>query len=58
MGWNSWDAFGCTVTEELTQANTDYMAEKLAAHGWLYIVVDIQWYEPQSKVSTTIHIRK
>ena len=49
MGWNSWDAFGCTVTEELTKANTDYMAEKLAAHGWQYIVVDIQWYEPQSK---------
>ncbi len=49
MGWNSWDSFGCTVTEELTKANTDYMADKLAAHGWQYIVVDIQWYEPQSK---------
>ena len=49
MGWNSWDAFGCTVTEELTKANADYMAEKLASHGWQYIVVDIQWYEPQSK---------
>ena len=49
MGWNSWDAFGCTVTEELTKANTDYMADKLASHGWQYIVVDIQWYEPQSK---------
>jgi len=49
LGWNSWDAFGCTVTEELTKANADYMAAHLAAHGWQYIVVDIQWYEPQSK---------
>ena len=49
MGWNSWDCFGATVTEEQTKANADYMAEHLAAHGWQYIVVDIQWYEPQSR---------
>ena len=49
MGWNSWDCFGATVTEEQTKANADYMAEHLARHGWQYIVVDIQWYEPQSK---------
>lgn len=46
MGWNSWDCFGTTVTEAQTKANTDYMAEHLAASGWEYIVVDIQWYEP------------
>ncbi len=48
MGWNSWDCFGATVTEEQTKANADYMAERLASHGWKYVVVDIQWYEPQS----------
>jgi hypothetical protein len=48
MGWNSWDCFGCTVTEQLTKTNADYMAEHLKRHGWEYIVVDIQWYEPQS----------
>jgi alpha-galactosidase len=48
MGWNSWDCFGCTVTEQLTKENTDYMATHLARYGWQYIVVDIQWYEPQS----------
>lgn len=48
MGWNSWDCFGATVNEEQTRANVDYMAEKLAKHGWQYIIVDIQWYEPQS----------
>jgi hypothetical protein len=48
MGWNSWDCFGAGVNEQLTRENTDYMAEKLKQHGWQYIVVDIQWYEPRA----------
>ncbi len=46
MGWNSWDCFATTVTEAQTRAEADFMADKLAAHGWRYVVVDIQWYEP------------
>lgn len=46
MGWNSWDAFATTVTEEQTMAQADVMARDLKAHGWQYVVVDIQWYEP------------
>jgi len=46
MGWNSWDCFGTTVTEAQTKQQADFMAEKLTAHGWQYIVVDIQWYQP------------
>lgn len=49
MGWNSWDCFGTTVTEAQTKAHADYMASNLAAYGWQYIVVDIQWYEPEAK---------
>ncbi len=49
MGWNSWDCYGTTVTEDEVKANADYMAKHLAAHGWRYIVVDIQWYEPNAK---------
>lgn len=49
MGWNSWDCFATTVTEAQTKANADYMADKLAPFGWQYIVVDIQWYEPNAK---------
>lgn len=44
MGWNSWNCFGTTVTEMQTKQQADFMAEKLKAHGWQYIVVDIQWY--------------
>jgi hypothetical protein len=47
MGWNSWDSFGQAVTEAEVKANADFMAAKLAYFGWTYIVVDIQWYEPQ-----------
>ncbi len=49
MGWNSWDCFGTTVTEKQTKEQADFMAKKLKAHGWEYIVVDIQWYEPGSE---------
>jgi len=49
MGWNSWDCFATTVTEEQTKAHADYMAEYLAKHGWQYVVVDIQWYEPGAR---------
>ena len=46
MGWNSWDGFATTITESQTKAEADVMASKLKAHGWEYVVVDIQWYEP------------
>jgi hypothetical protein len=49
MGWNSWDCFGTTVTEAQTKTQADFMASKLKSHGWQYIVVDIQWYEPKAK---------
>jgi hypothetical protein len=49
MGWNSWDCFGTMVTEKQIKEQTGFMAENLKSHGWQYIVVDIQWYEPGSK---------
>jgi len=48
MGWNSWDGFATTVTEAQTRAQTDVMATKLKPFGWQYVVVDIQWYEPEA----------
>ncbi|MDR3173017.1 MAG: glycoside hydrolase family 27 protein [Treponema sp.] len=46
MGWNSWDCYAANVTEEQLLRNAEYMAEKMLPFGWLYIVCDIQWYEP------------
>jgi len=49
MGWNSWDSYGTTVREEQVKANADWMPEHLAKYGWKYIIVDIQWYEPNAQ---------
>lgn len=49
MGWNSWDCFGPTVTEDEVNANADYMAKHLLPFGWEYIVVDIRWYVENDK---------
>ena len=49
MGWNSWDCYGPTVTEDEVKANADYMAENLKQYGWEYIVVDIRWYVENTK---------
>lgn len=48
MGWNSWDSWGASVTEDVVMANAAYMAEHLKGFGWEYVVVDIQWYEPRA----------
>ncbi|MGB6431535.1 MAG: glycoside hydrolase family 27 protein [Candidatus Acidiferrales bacterium] len=49
MGWNSWDSYGPTVREDEVKANADYMAAHLAKFGWQYVIVDIEWYQPNSK---------
>lgn len=50
-GWNSWDVYGASVTESEVRENAAYMAENLLSHGWEYVVVDIQWYEPTADSS-------
>jgi len=49
LGWNSWDCYGTAVTEEQVRANAEVMQKRLAAFGWRYVVVDIQWSGPNSK---------
>ncbi|MBI1258194.1 MAG: alpha-galactosidase [Chloroflexi bacterium] len=49
LGWNSWDCYGTTVHEDEVKANADFMAARLAQFGWNYVVVDIQWYEPNAQ---------
>ncbi len=46
MGWNSYDAFGDTVTEDQVLANANYLKKNLLSHGWNYIVIDFRWYDP------------
>jgi alpha-galactosidase len=49
LGWNSWDIFGTTVTEQQIKEQADAMAKYLLPSGYKYLTVDIQWYEPESK---------
>ncbi|MDV6332665.1 glycoside hydrolase family 27 protein [Asticcacaulis sp. 201] len=46
MGWNSWNSFATTITEEQALETAHIMAEKLLPHGYNIFTIDIQWYEP------------
>jgi len=46
MGWNSWDSYGLTVTQDEFQANAEWMSQHLRRYGWEYAVVDEGWYLP------------
>jgi alpha-galactosidase len=44
LGWNSWDAYGLTITEPQFRANVDVLAKKLAPFGWDDAVIDEGWF--------------
>ncbi len=48
MGWNSYDYYNTVVNESQVKANAVYMAENLKKYGWEYIVIDIQWSDPNA----------
>ena len=48
MGWNSYDCWGTSVTEEQVLANATYMKERLLKHGWKYVIIDARWYDTVS----------
>ncbi len=44
LGWNSWNARGRSVTEELVRRTADAFVDKgLIDHGWTYICIDDGW---------------
>lgn len=47
MGWNSWNNFGCDVTEAEFKTQVDYVADKLKPYGYEYMTIDISWYSPR-----------
>jgi alpha-galactosidase len=51
MGWNSWDAYGLTITEAQFRANVDVMVAKLKPAGYQYAVIDEGWFfeNPQDR---------
>jgi len=45
MGWNSYDAYGDSVTEAEVVQNVLWLKERLYPLGWNTIVVDFRWYD-------------
>lgn len=44
MGWNSYDAYGTTITEAQFRANVQRLSQDLSRYGWRYAVIDMGWY--------------
>ena len=44
MGWNSWDSYGLTITEDQFKANVGWLNQYLKQYGWQYVVIDEGWY--------------
>jgi len=44
MGWNSWDGYGTTITEDEFKANADWFTKHLRPFGWQYVVIDMEWF--------------
>ena len=51
MGWNSWDAYGLTITEAQFRENAMVLKNKLLPFGWRYAVIDEGWFfeNPQDR---------
>lgn len=44
MGWNSWNCWGLSVSDEKVRASANAMVEKgLVEHGWMYMNIDDGW---------------
>ncbi|XP_058079032.1 uncharacterized protein LOC131227277 [Magnolia sinica] len=43
-GWNSYDSFCWTVSEEEFLQNAELVSKRLSSHGYEYVVVDYLWY--------------
>jgi alpha-galactosidase len=46
MGWNSYDSFGASVTEQDMIDQGGAVRAQLQPYGWNYVVIDYRWYEP------------
>ncbi|MFJ3441348.1 glycoside hydrolase family 27 protein [Streptomyces sp. NPDC086081] len=48
LGWNSWNSFGCGITEaQVRQAADAMVSSGMKAAGYQYVVVDDCWFDPQ-----------
>jgi hypothetical protein len=48
MGWNSWNSFAVTITEEQARETAQIMARDLLPAGYSVFTIDHQWYDPRA----------
>jgi alpha-galactosidase len=46
VGWNSYDSFGASITENEVLDQAKALRSQLQPFGWNYVVIDYRWYEP------------
>ncbi len=52
MGWNSWNHFGCNISENLIKETADLLvATGLAAKGYNYLNLDDCWQISRNETS-------
>jgi hypothetical protein len=44
MGWNSWNSYGLTITEDQFRANVAVLVKQLKPFGYTYAVIDEGWF--------------
>ncbi len=53
LGWNSWDAYGMSITEAQFRANVDVLKTQLKPFGWQYAVMDEGWFLVNAQARAT-----
>ncbi|RDX91533.1 aglB, partial [Mucuna pruriens] len=48
-GWNSYDSFCWTISEEEFLQSAEIVSQRLKAHGYQFVVVDYLWYRKKVK---------
>lgn len=55
MGWNSWNCWGLSVSDEKVKSSAQAMIDKgLINHGWSYINIDDGWQDPKRTANGAI----
>jgi alpha-galactosidase len=54
MGWNSWNCWGLSVSDEKVRISARTLSEKLADHGWTYINIDDGWEDKRDSAGVIL----
>ncbi|HEY6477123.1 MAG TPA: putative Ig domain-containing protein [Polyangia bacterium] len=47
MGWNSYDSYGASITENEVVQQAQALKSTLQPFGWNTVVIDYRWYDPE-----------